>query len=409
MTARAVSYGAWALCAACLYFFENNAGTRAVLLLTALLPLLPPVRKAHFSASSGERDAQVFRLSQARSPALQEDDGDIRPYAPGDPLNRIHWKLSARRDELLVRPAFARPQDSEAQAPREELGKTDAPREFAVRVPAALLAAAALFFLLAALLPEARRGCLELLNHLRAASESVNAYSYERFAVPDGQGFALAAVLLSACGACLCAAAAWAGGAFALIPAMALALGQAYVGLSLPPWANAAALVLSAAAAFKRPVPKKALAALACAACAVLLAVALLFPGVDAATEEASERARDALSRLSGSFSQEVSELPREMAATRHVNTRSLLSGEGASRQSDGFRLVTQEEKQISIPRWIDYARIALLLLASVAVLVLPFVPFAVLNARRKRERAARSVFDGEDVGAGICAMFRRV
>ena len=31
-----------------------------------------------------------------------EEPGDVRPYVPGDPVQRIHWKLSAKKEELLI-------------------------------------------------------------------------------------------------------------------------------------------------------------------------------------------------------------------------------------------------------------------------------------------------------------------
>ena len=38
---------------------------------------------------------------------------DIRSYAPGDPMKKIHWKLSLRKQELLVR-RFEEPAQPEA-------------------------------------------------------------------------------------------------------------------------------------------------------------------------------------------------------------------------------------------------------------------------------------------------------
>ena len=35
------------------------------------------------------------------------EETDLRPYRPGDPLNLIHWKLSAKHDELIMREVLA--------------------------------------------------------------------------------------------------------------------------------------------------------------------------------------------------------------------------------------------------------------------------------------------------------------
>ena len=43
-------------------------------------------------------------------PASPDEEYDPRPYRPGDPLRSIHWKLSAKRDELIVREPLARRQ-----------------------------------------------------------------------------------------------------------------------------------------------------------------------------------------------------------------------------------------------------------------------------------------------------------
>ena len=123
MIRRRIGYAAWLLLAVCLYFFENNTGTRVVLFCSALLPFIPPLRSAFFPPQEAEVKKAPVRLT-VRTFARQdpEDPGDIRPYVPGDPIRRIHWKLSAKKDELLVRSISARqslpepilPQPSEA-------------------------------------------------------------------------------------------------------------------------------------------------------------------------------------------------------------------------------------------------------------------------------------------------------
>jgi len=53
---------------------------------------------------------EVPVLPEVRNPGVRPrpgggpgEDYDPRDYRPGDPLNSIHWKLSAKRDELIVR------------------------------------------------------------------------------------------------------------------------------------------------------------------------------------------------------------------------------------------------------------------------------------------------------------------
>jgi uncharacterized protein (DUF58 family) len=68
---------------------------RSVLVYPKILPL----RQLGFSLSAG------FGVRQRRR-ALQEDPSrvaGVRAYRPGDPLRRIHWKATARQQELQVR------------------------------------------------------------------------------------------------------------------------------------------------------------------------------------------------------------------------------------------------------------------------------------------------------------------
>ena len=43
-------WAVWLLSAACLYFFENNTGTRIMLCCALLLPLIPYFRRLLFAA-----------------------------------------------------------------------------------------------------------------------------------------------------------------------------------------------------------------------------------------------------------------------------------------------------------------------------------------------------------------------
>ena len=91
------------------------------------------------------------------------------------------------------------------------------------------------------------------------------------------------------------------------------------------------------------------------------------------------------------------------------MDPRSLNEGQPAFSGGENYRLVTQSEREISKPKWLDYLRIALLLLLTVAVVVLPFVPFYIRSLRRKKAQAAREPFYSPDAAEAIGAIFRHV
>ncbi len=62
---------------------------------------------------------------QAARPKGPGEDYELRDYRPGDPMRRVHWKLSAKRDELIVR----EPWETDAPLPLltfDRLGGPDA-------------------------------------------------------------------------------------------------------------------------------------------------------------------------------------------------------------------------------------------------------------------------------------------
>lgn len=275
-------------------------------------------------------------------------------------------------------------------------------------VCAALAAGCLLSVFLLLILPSARNGAKALCNALFAASEAANAYAYARFSVPPGQSVTLALVLAGfglAAFAGLCAV--WRNPVLLLCCAFAAAGGQAYFGLSLPVWGNIALFALLGLGLLRPALSVKAKAAFLVVAAGIAVCSLIFWPGVDEATEAASERARDRLSLWAQSAGGAEQQLPQDAIETRHINSQSLAAGERASRAGREYRLVTVEEQQISQPHWIDYLRIALLLLLSVALVALPFAPFLLLNARRKKALAARAAFGDADIGTALCAMFR--
>lgn len=396
MKGRIFRYGAWLLLAGCLYFFENGTSTRAALLLALLVPALPALRRLFFAPD-------IHGEIPAERPAAQPESeaGDVREYRPGDPLNRVHWKLSAKRGLLLVRPERPAP-SGEAAAPCTHPMLARRGRRWLLCLP--------LFsFLLLLLIPSARLGAMALGNRLFAASEAVNRYIYQRFAVPEGQSVLLAAALLilALAGWIACVAASGSR-ALALITLAACAGGQIYFGLPLPGAVNIVLFALAGLALIRRPIGKKDAFSLTAAALAAAVIVLLIWPGVHAPTEAASERARDWLGRAAGQVSGAVQQVPAGELEARRTHDRALIPGGEAGQPAERFRLITREAAEIARPHWIDYLRIALLLLAAAAVMIVPFLPFLWLNARRKQRQALEHLLSGADLPLAVCAAIQQ-
>ena len=410
MKKRWFGYGAWLLLAACLYFFENNTGTRVVLLCTLLLPFVPPVRRAFFSPDESRKDetreSLTVRTFERREP---EDSGDVRRYVPGDSVRRIHWKLSAKKDELLVRETAA----GEAVCGQEKnVTRVDAGRKRKVsrQLAASFAAGILLCALLLLLIPETRHSMRELLNRVFSASEVVNSYVYPRFAVPENQSVLPAVILL------LCAVALLLG-ITAVLRSRLIALGlmaacvlfQVYFGLAFPSWVNILLGILFAGWMLRRPVRRKDWMACGAFILLVTLMTVIFLPGVNADTEAASEKVRDRLTQLAEQIAGTVPESPAGETETRHIHTRSLENGDLEAGTEQEFRLVTVEEEQISMPHWINWVKMILLLLLSVLVVALPFTPFLLLNARKRKARENRKAFASENVSEGIRAIFGQI
>lgn len=459
MKKRIAGFAVWLALAGMLYFFENNTGTRIVLLFSLLLPALPPVRRALLEGKEESPLGQAVPLAGRMAAEQQEEvPGDVRAYQPGDPVNRIHWKLSAKRDEVLVRqpekaPAEETPEETlcplstgkerktqaeKTQPPLTTAGKRNVPAEEtpektqssprageernappmkreAGRTPGRRFFRGALFLFLCSLLllfliPEAREGAKALLNRLFEASEAVNAYAYDRFQVRADQPLALAVALLLAAGGSLAgmilrSRSRW--GTLAL--AAGAVLFQVYFGLAFPAWVNVPLFGALACWMLRRPGDRRILQTLGLGVAAVSVAVLLLYPGTDPAAEAASEAVRDRLSQMTQSMSGALRETPAGETETRHVRHLSQTRGEREARPDREYRLVTVEEEQVSRPRWVNYLRIALLLLLTAALVILPFLPFALLNRRRRRGQEARKAFQSENIREAVAAIFQQV
>ena len=413
MKKRAILWFLWLPIVMSLYYFENNTGTRILLAAALLLPLFPDVRHELFRPDLPQslfqpalKPKTVFSFDTA----LQEDSGEVRPYLPGDPVNHIHWKLSAKKNELLVREKdrstekieLQHSQFVQAKATSSQLGKT---RLGLLFIALSMLSLAMLFAL-----PPALRGAQALANRIFNASEQVNTYAYDHFPVQDTQPVFPAVLLLAVQPLCLLGYMVLSGHrwpAFAVIGSCALF--QAYFGLAFPAWVNDILFAGFTLWLMRRPVSRLIALRVVIIILSIAVVVVLLYPGVDAVTEAASEQTRDWLSQMFVSVSGSASELPPGETETRHVHTRTLSEGAEEARPDREYRLVTMEEQQISRPEYLNILKTVFLLLATVALLVLPFAPFWWINRRQQKAWAARSVFESEDISTAVCAIFQQV
>ena len=414
MIGRAATCTVWMLTMAALYFFENNTGTRILLACSLFVPFF---LKAFSTPAAGKKPLSTEKkrtLPPAAETFPEETEpGEIREYIPGDPVRSIHWKLSAKSDRLMVRPQAPAedmpPRALLAPAPEADVGETTAGpgRRPWIGASGALLALCLAAFLL---IPGCRSSMAALCNRLFAWSESVNTYVYDRFPVPDGQPLLPAILLVGiAAGAWIALLIISGSRLLALLTAILAAGFQVYFGVAFPFWINGVLFAGLGLLLFSGPLRAKKVLGCAAALLSVSLLVFLIWPGVDARTEAASERIRDLFSQAAGQITGSTREAPADGMETRHVNTQSLLTGQEEAQAGQTYRLVTVEEDQISIPRWIDYLKIVLLMLLAVAVIILPFVPFVLLNSRRKKALDARNAFDSESVSEAVVAMFRHV
>ena len=403
-----IGWIAWLLAAGCLYFFENNTGTRIVLACSLLIPLLPSLRTAFFSPdAAARRETEKSLTVKAFMTRESEDAGETRPYRPGDPVRRIHWKLSARTEDILVREAA---RESETEETERTAVSRERGRSVRQRTAAGIAAAIALCLALLAAIPAARLGTQALLNRVFAESEKVNAYSYFYYPVSDGQDVRPAAGLI------LCAAALLIAETvilrsrlIPLLSAIACAVFQVYFGLSFPVWVHILCFALLEAWMIRRPFSRRELLICWAVVLVVSALTAVIMPGSDTATETASEAVRDRLGRTAGESGGTEAETAAGETETRHTNTRSIETGDMEAQTAHEYRLETQEEEQISIPHPVDYLKIITGLLLTAAVVILPFLPFALLSARRRKARENRKAFESENVGDAVTAIFRQV
>ena len=270
----------------------------------------------------------------------------------------------------------------------------------------ALLAVLALF-----LLPDVRLGAQTLVNRLYARSEASNAYAYVYFAqASEDEGFVRAAAL---CISLLCAAVcALSGKSRVLTVALFLAAAglQGYFGVTPMLWKNVLLFAAFLISLLRDGTKLSSRAILLLAFAAILLLVLVIAPRPNAGVEAYSEYLRDELGRAAMQVSQKT---PPPIEAQNLTHRESRLHEEEANENADKaqnqrqFDRQTENEEEISLPHRTDWLRIILLLLAVIALLVLPFTPFLLLSRAKQKSAEKRAAFADEDNAAAIRAMFR--
>ena len=268
-----------------------------------------------------------------------------------------------------------------------------------------LLAAALLL-----LLPPARESLKCLCNLLFAASEAVNAYAYEYFQTAADASPIPALVLLAAALAGLLLAALVGGSQIVpLVTALILAGGEIWLGLTPPAAVNVLLFALLALLALPAD-PLRGRLVLLPAIAAVFLSVQLLAPGVRAGLEEASEHVRDRLDPVeqlvSGADHTPQQEPPQTAREENRLDTETAGEASGDAQNTQDYQHIYEQEQEISPPKRTDYLKIAVLTLLILALLTLPFLPFVLLDARRRRALERRAAFDSPDCGKAIRALF---
>ena len=265
-----------------------------------------------------------------------------------------------------------------------------------------VLALAAIF-----LLPDLCESGKALCNALFDASEAVNAYAYDHFPVADGITTvpALILVFLFVFSLYLLAIVRRSR-VLALILTIVLAGTQAYFGVPLPLWANVLAFALLGAVflrSFHALLPYGAVVLL------LALTISLALPGIHIPTETASEAVRDRLSVIGQQMEEQLTLVAPETQKTQHENR---LDKDGLSEDSDrtqadkDYRYEQEQEQEVSRPKRINWLKIIVILFLIIVLLLGPFLPFLLLDFRRKKALERREKFDSENDSEAICAIF---
>lgn len=470
MWKRRVGWLVLCLSALGFYLFDNNAGTRLALIAAAALPPLSALvlrgckdpewdvfglfsNKAGYDAVKrsvpvppGKTAAEDSRRGPDRAGSGPGETFQIRPYVPGDPIRQLHWKLSAKLDQPLIRELGHAPEDapelrevpvSVKRPPKTGLWLTLLRALAAVGLYVSLwgclcgmaqlslleafpLILGGILMLPLVLIPEGRAGkalfgavsallllfllvrfpaFLDggklLLNRLFSASEARQAYLYDRFPVIGGVLTLWSALLpLGLAAALLWGGAGRRGWAWPIVlTAAALALSGAYLGLS-PKTGWLSLLVLSLVLVLLtlgRAVGPKAILGTLAVLAVLCAGTLLLFPGEDAALSAWEDNVRDALSPRSAAYA-ETYQAPQAPPTALPEAEQELYREEDAPGALGGEEMAWRTR----LP--------ALAVILFFALLL--FLPAVLSDAWKRRRAKNRAWMDDPDPSAAVRAGF---
>ena len=99
-------------------------------------------------------------------------------------------------------------------------------------------------------------------------------------------------------------------------------------------------------------------------------------------------------------------EPPQTAREENRLDTETAGEASGDAQNTQDYQHIYEQEQEISPPKRTDYLKIAVLTLLILALLTLPFLPFVLLDARRRRALERRAAFDSPDCGKAIRALF---
>lgn len=259
-------------------------------------------------------------------------------------------------------------------------------------------------------IPQARYGMGALCNRLFDASEAVNAYRYEHFQVPDEQPLTAAVIFLVLIGGSFAALVLITKNPALILISIFLAAGvQAYFGVSLPSWLNILFFSLSGVLLMKESLSFRTILFYTAVIGLVSLVILTQYPGVDPWIETRSEHVRDRLAGVTVRSENGSAGGADGLLETRHVNSRSLVSGEGESQDQRDFQLVTHDQEQISLPEWAESVSWLLPAVLAGSLIFGTLVLLVRVILQRNKAAASRLVFTSENRAEAICAMFGHI
>lgn len=279
-----------------------------------------------------------------------------------------------------------------------------------------LFCTAALF-----LWPTAGEGAKLIYTRLFAVSEAHNAYRYNALTIHLTQSqyaFAQTAAALfltaiAACASILCANQRTA----ALILFLMLSVFETYFGVTPGIICNlllfsALALCLAIRAQLPAAPSFEIFLFFAVLVLSGAVLVALTLPGVNPQVEQYSEHLRDRLDEAARTQLPTFLQAADELTEVRHENPLHAESAGGVNDQTRDYQdyEVKQEyESEISQPDHTRYGKVIWLTLLILALLTLPFLPFLLYDARRRRIKMMCLDFESPYCALAIHAMFLHI